>query len=128
MFRDRDNKIVFTKTFPKSDPQFTTDAAIAVVSENKKFVLDAINNHDALVDVAEWCLSMFSNEANYPEGTIGYKLAQQVKNIFENIEKPEQDTSHEDMITALKRIESVYDWKEDFAGVVAHEVITKHKL
>lgn len=122
MFRDRDNKIVsliYLIDTPKANEEIDT---------NRKFVLGAINTHMPLVDIAQRCLFIFGNEANYPEGTMGYMLAEDVKKIFQVIGKSEPDTAFEDMVNALKRIETVYDWKEDMAGEVAHEVIKKHKL
>ncbi len=46
---------------------------------NAKYICLAVNSHEALLDIAKRALFMFQNEANYPEGTNGYRLAQSAK-------------------------------------------------
>lgn len=45
----------------------------------------AIKYHAPLTDIARRVVFMFSNEANYPEGTIGYKFAKDAQELLNEI-------------------------------------------
>ena len=49
---------------------------------NAARIVKCVNAHDELVDIAKQCLFIFSNEANYPEGSIGYRLANKAKDVL----------------------------------------------
>lgn len=42
--------------------------------------------NEKLINVAQSCAFIFGNEANYPEGTIGYRLAKDAKEALKNAE------------------------------------------
>ncbi len=41
------------------------------------------NMHDNLLSIAKRCAFIFGNEANYPEGTQGYRIAQECKQLIQ---------------------------------------------
>lgn len=50
---------------------------------NAKLIAEA----PAMYGIVKRVLFMFGNEANYPEGTVGYKLSQEATEIINRIEK-----------------------------------------
>lgn len=54
--------------------------------EIAKHIVKAVNSHDMLLDIAKRAAFIFGNEANYPEGTIGYTLCQAAKEAINKTE------------------------------------------
>lgn len=53
---------------------------------NAELIVKSVNNYPQLMDIAKRCAFIFGNEANYPEGTIGYRLAKDAKEALKNAE------------------------------------------
>ena len=49
--------------------------------------LPLIQSHAVLLDIVKTVKFWFDNENNYPEGTAGYRIAQQAKEAIENANK-----------------------------------------
>lgn len=60
------------------------------VGDTLNISCDACNNKEAslipdMLKIVKQCAFIFGNEANYPEGTVGYTLAQESKAIIDRI-------------------------------------------
>lgn len=87
---------------------------------NAAFICKAVNEYDNLKEQNTELLEQLA-DVRQVRNDVG-KLNEHY--IEQNTKLAAQNKC---LLTALKRIESVYDWKGDFAGQVAHEAIKETK-
>ncbi len=79
------SSIIETDTYKRFPDLAEIHFTAAEAEANAAHIVKCVNAHDELVSIAKTVKAWFGNEANYPEGTSGYRLAQDAKTLLSNL-------------------------------------------